>query len=102
MLTEFRRTDESIHKSSHTSNYKETSERGSKDRFARVGGTVPISIKFKKLADEEAISRQQDNCRKERFQHECGKAPREPPPIEMGPKRLKVRGPSFIGSDRSD
>ncbi|KAH9687427.1 transcription factor jumonji (Jmj) family protein / zinc finger (C5HC2 type) family protein [Citrus sinensis] len=102
MLTEFRRTDESNHKSSHTSNYKEMSERGLKDRFARVGGTVPISIKFKKLADEEAISRQQENCRKERFQHEFGKATREPPPIEMGPKRLKVRGPSFIGSDRSD
>lgn len=102
MLSEFRRTDESNHKSSHTSNYKETSESGSKDRFSRVGSTIPISIKFKKLADEEAVSRQRENYRSERFRHEFGEAMREPHPTEMGPKRLKVRGPSYIGSDRSD
>lgn len=102
MLSEFRRTDESNHKSSHNSNYKETSESGSKDRFSRVGSTIPISIKFRKLADEEAVSRQQENYRSERFRHEFGEAMREPHPTEMGPKRLKVRGPSFIGSDRSD
>ncbi|KAJ4728591.1 Lysine-specific demethylase [Melia azedarach] len=94
------RTDELNRNISHASNYKEASVSTSKDRFARVG-TIPISIKFKKLADEETVSRQRENNRNERFQHELGKGTREPPPIEIGPKRLKVRGPSFLGSDSS-
>ncbi|KAJ6426930.1 hypothetical protein OIU84_022512 [Salix udensis] len=32
------------------------------------------------------------------FQHALGKTTRKPAPIEIGPKRLKVRGPSFLGS----
>lgn len=100
MPSECSRSDDSNHSVSHTSNYKETSESAARDKFARVS-TVPISIKFKKLTDEEATSKQRENHRNDRFQHDFGKAMREPPPIEIGPKRLKVRGPSFLGSDSS-
>ncbi|XP_031261595.1 lysine-specific demethylase JMJ706 isoform X2 [Pistacia vera] len=101
MPSECSRSDESNHSVSHTSsNYKETSESGARDKFAR-GSTVPISIKFKKLTEEETTSKQRENHRNDRFQHDFGKAMREPPPIEIGPKRLKVRGPSILGSDSS-
>ncbi|CAK7356075.1 unnamed protein product [Dovyalis caffra] len=98
MSSEYCRTDESNRSSTSGSNYKEAPESASKDRFAR-GSTIPISIKFKKLTNDEAVSRQQDQHRLDRFQHEVGKTMREPPPIEIGPKRLKVRGPSFLGSE---
>lgn len=67
------------------------------DRFGR-GSTIPISIKIKKLANE-GTNRQREQPKKDRIQFELGKTSREPPPIEIGPKRLKVRGPSFLGSE---
>ncbi|XWS49520.1 hypothetical protein CRYUN_Cryun12cG0010000 [Craigia yunnanensis] len=81
----------------HTSDYKEAPENAVKDRFGR--GTLPISIKYKKLGNEEAMSRQREHHRNDRFQHELGKNMREPPPLENGPKRLKVRGPTYVDSE---
>ncbi|XP_038680297.1 lysine-specific demethylase JMJ706-like isoform X2 [Tripterygium wilfordii] len=93
MSSECQRTAELICNS--TSNFKE----GQKDRLAK-GSTIPISIKFKKFANDEA-SRKQERSRVDRFQFELGKQiMREPPSVEIGPKRLKVRGPSFLGSER--
>lgn len=92
------RTDESNRNFVSTLGYKEALESASRDRFAR-GSTIPISIKFKKLTNEEAMSRQREHHKLARFQHEVGKSMREPPSIEIGPKRLKVRGPSFLGSE---
>jgi len=92
------RTDESNRSSTSGSDYKEAPESASKDRFAR-GSIIPISIKFKKLINEEAMSRQREQHRRDRFQDELGKTMRKPPPIEIGPKRLKVRSPSFLGSE---
>ncbi|KAL5798304.1 hypothetical protein ACOSQ2_003124 [Xanthoceras sorbifolium] len=102
MPSECRRTDLSNRNISHYSNYKEEASGRAmvEDRFARVS-SIPISIKYKKLSDEEALSRQRDKYRNDRFRHELGKAMREPPPLEIGPKRLKVRGPSFLGADSS-
>ncbi|KAK2427681.1 lysine-specific demethylase [Trifolium repens] len=68
-------------------------EISSKDRFARGNG-APISVRYKKSSNEDAsIHMQQDHHRRERFQQTY----REAPSIETGPKRLKVRGPSFLG-----
>jgi hypothetical protein len=97
--SEYCRADESNHGStSSISDYKEAPESASKDRVAR-GSTIPFSIKFKKLTSKEEMGRQREHHRLDRFQHELGKTTREPPPIEIGPKRLKVRGPSSLGSE---
>ncbi|KAI8021266.1 Lysine-specific demethylase JMJ706 [Camellia lanceoleosa] len=74
---------------------KETSDGASRDRFAR-GTTVPVSIKFKKTANEEAVSKYREHRRDGRFDHDLGRTIREPLPIEIGPKRLKVRGPTIL------
>ncbi|KAI5327483.1 hypothetical protein L3X38_026879 [Prunus dulcis] len=92
-----------------TSTYKGVSESAPMEgRFSRGstvvprGSAVPISIKFKKLANEESVSRQREHHIKDRYhQLESGKRRRGPPPIEIGPKRLKVKGPSFLGSESS-
>lgn len=85
------RTNESSYKQSHPVNHKVDNEVSSRDRFAKGNG-IPISIRYKKLGNEE-ISMQRDHHRRERLQQTF----REPPSIEIGPKRLKVRGPSFLG-----
>ncbi|GMP95423.1 hypothetical protein CsSME_00044480 [Camellia sinensis var. sinensis] len=75
--------------------HKETSDgalRG--DRFAR-GTTVPISSKFKRMVNEEAASRHREHHRDNRL--DLGRPMRDPPPVEIGPKRFKVRGPSILG-----
>lgn len=98
--SEYCRADESNHGStSSISDYKEAPESASKERVAR-GSSIPFSIKFKKLTSKEEMGRQREHHRLDRFQHELGKTMREPPPpIEIGPKRLKVRGPSVLGSE---
>ncbi|XP_027360817.1 lysine-specific demethylase JMJ706-like isoform X2 [Abrus precatorius] len=85
------RTNESSYKYSHPVSHKIDGEISSRDRFARGNG-IPVSIRYRKLGNEE-ISMQRDHHRGERLQQTL----REPPSIEMGPKRLKVRGPSFLG-----
>ncbi|XP_040989654.1 lysine-specific demethylase JMJ706-like [Juglans microcarpa x Juglans regia] len=92
-------TDESHCKFTPPTHYKETPDCAWRDGFAR-GSSIPISIKYKKLANEEATSRQREHQRMDRFQLELGKTLREPPPIEIGPKRLKVRGPSYLGTEQ--
>ncbi|XP_030457322.1 lysine-specific demethylase JMJ13 isoform X2 [Syzygium oleosum] len=76
---------------------RETPGTSSRDRFAK--GSSVISIKFKKLSNEEVQNKAECQA-KDRFQYELGKAVREPPPLEIGPKRLKVRCPSSSGSER--
>ncbi|KAK2662666.1 hypothetical protein Ddye_001240 [Dipteronia dyeriana] len=101
MPSECCQTDLSIRNTCHYSNYKEeASDRAMvEQRFVRVS-TVPISIKYKKLSDEEALGRQRDNRRNDKFRHELGKGMKEAPPLEIGPRRLKLRGPSsFLGAD---
>ncbi|KAB1222263.1 Lysine-specific demethylase 5B [Morella rubra] len=93
------RTDELSRKFIPPTNYREAPDSPLRDRFAR-GSNVPISIKYKKLANEEATCRQRERQRKDSFQLELGKPTREPPPIEIGPKRLKVRGPSYLGTEQ--
>lgn len=93
------RTDESHCKIIPPTYYKETPDCAWRDGFAR-GSSIPISIKYKKSANEEATSRQREHQRMDRFQLELGKTLREPPPIEIGPKRLKVRGPSYLGTEQ--
>lgn len=58
----------------------------SRDKLVKGRG-IPISIKFKKTENEGL-----------RKQNEVGKTMREATPqIEIGAKRLKVRGPSVLG-----
>ncbi|KAA8522011.1 hypothetical protein F0562_012675 [Nyssa sinensis] len=73
---------------------KEASDSALRDRIAR-GTSIPISIKFKNTGNEEAVSKHRDD----RFHHDLVKTTKELPPIEVGPKRLKVRGLSFLGSE---
>ncbi|KAM7258501.1 hypothetical protein ACFE04_014242 [Oxalis oulophora] len=73
--------------SSLTSNYKQ------RDRFSR--GTPPICIKFRKPTNDESTTKQQEHDRNDRHRHELGMIRREPHRTESGPKRLKVKGPSY-------
>ncbi|XP_039057235.1 uncharacterized protein LOC120200468 isoform X2 [Hibiscus syriacus] len=85
------RNDERNHNISRTSDYKEARR-----------GHLPISIKYRKSGNDEAMIRQQEQHRNDRLKHELGKCTREPPPLEMGPipKRIKVRGPIYVSSER--
>lgn len=59
---------------------------------------MPISIKFKRMANEEAMGgRQREHQQRRDRYSDLGKTMREAPSIEIGPKRLKVRGPSLLG-----
>ncbi|KAA8525845.1 hypothetical protein F0562_007700 [Nyssa sinensis] len=69
------------------------------DRFGRGTG-IPISIKLKKTANEEAVGKHTQHRRDDNFHCDLMKVMRVPPPTEIGPKRLKVRGPSIIGSEQ--
>ncbi|XP_050375731.1 lysine-specific demethylase JMJ13 isoform X2 [Argentina anserina] len=92
-------TTESSTKLVSTTNNKGAPEIASRDdRFAR-GSTIPFSIKFRKLTNEDSVRRQRDHHRTDIRQLELGSSHREPPPIEIGPKRFKVKGPSFLASE---
>ncbi|XP_019445273.1 PREDICTED: lysine-specific demethylase JMJ706-like isoform X2 [Lupinus angustifolius] len=89
--TDFSRTNESSNKHSHPVGHKAGGENSSGGRFARSNG-IPTSIRYKKLCNED-ISRQRDHPMKERLQQTL----KEHQSVDIGPKRLKVRGPSFLG-----
>ncbi|KAF8032540.1 hypothetical protein BT93_D1444 [Corymbia citriodora subsp. variegata] len=91
------RSDEARYDVGASAHHRETPGASSRDRFAK--GSSVISIKFKKLSNEEVTNKAERQA-KDRFQYELGKAMREPPPLEIGPKRLKVRCPSSSGSER--
>ncbi|CAL1376209.1 unnamed protein product [Linum trigynum] len=65
------------------------------DRLPRGSSMAPISIKIKKVTTEEALSRHREYQREGRFHHDLGRRLESAPSIEIGPKRLKVKGPSF-------
>lgn len=65
-----------------------------RDRFAE-GTTLPISINYKKVAHEEALSKHSEHQKDGRIQQKFGKGAREQSPIDIAPKRLKIKGPSF-------
>ncbi|KAJ8773899.1 hypothetical protein K2173_009330 [Erythroxylum novogranatense] len=91
--SEFCRNDESNCGLTSISDHKEAADSTFRDRFPK-GSTNPISIKIKRLTDEGKLNRQREQ-RTDNFHHELGRTVREPPPIEIGPKRLKVKGPSL-------
>ncbi|KAM7525463.1 hypothetical protein LguiA_015365 [Lonicera macranthoides] len=74
--------------------------REAQDGVTRLAGgaIIPMSMKYKKpTANGETMGkhREQQRHRDDRMHHELGKNMREAPSIEIGPKRLKVRGPSL-------
>ncbi|WOG85405.1 hypothetical protein DCAR_0104593 [Daucus carota subsp. sativus] len=76
---------------------KEAYDSTSRDRYPK-GVPVPISVKSKKMAHEEAINSHIGTQKDDRFRSEIVKPAREPPSVEMVPKRrLKIRGPTFWG-----
>lgn len=77
---------------------KETPENSVRERFSRGSSTIPTFMKYKKLTNEKAAGKQRDSYRNDKFQHEMGKPVRGPPWIDNEPKRLKVRGPTFSGT----
>lgn len=79
----------------NSTQYKEAPHGALRDKSARGSG-IPISIKFKKTANDEATSKHGEVHRYDRFQHKLSKNMREPPSTELAAKRLKVRGPSFL------
>lgn len=81
----------------HSSQLKEVMDNGLRDRFANRNA-MPISIKFKKVGHDEMLSKNREHQRSDGYQHDLGKTTREPP-LEIGPKRLKVKGPSITGLD---
>ncbi|KAL2237829.1 UNVERIFIED_CONTAM: Lysine-specific demethylase [Sesamum indicum] len=87
--------DPNRNSSSNSTESREVPLGGSRDRSSRGSG-IPISIKFKKTPNEEVLSKHGEVHRDQRHQHELGRTMREPPPLEIGPKRLKVRGPSGL------
>ncbi|XP_073029505.1 lysine-specific demethylase JMJ13-like isoform X2 [Primulina eburnea] len=77
----------------NSTEFKEACVVPSSEKTARGSG-LPISIKFKKMVDDEGWSKLRKDTRHE---YELGKYSSRPPSIEIGPKRLKVRGPSILG-----
>ncbi|XP_051114573.1 lysine-specific demethylase JMJ13 [Andrographis paniculata] len=82
---------------------KEAQKVPSRDKLGRESG-IPISIKFKKKTDKEALSRHREPYRDHRSYNELGKSTREhshssssSSSVDFGTKRLKVRGPSVLG-----
>ncbi|KAJ9549610.1 hypothetical protein OSB04_022153 [Centaurea solstitialis] len=67
----------------------------SKERFGK-GTVTSISIKYKKLGNEEAVSKHGERQRDNGF-YKLGKITRERSPLETCPKRLKVKGPPITG-----
>ncbi|XP_016465953.2 lysine-specific demethylase JMJ13 [Nicotiana tabacum] len=90
--------NEAIYSSiANSSQSKEALDFHPRDKSVR-GGTVPVSIKLKKVAaKEQALSKQDEHKRDHKFQFELGENMRESPRIQSGSKRLKVRGPSVLG-----
>ncbi|KAJ9537014.1 hypothetical protein OSB04_029747 [Centaurea solstitialis] len=74
---------------------KEAKESVPREKFVK-GTNAPISIKYKKIGNEETVSKNRDHQRDYNSYNELGKSTREPLPLESGPKRLKVKGPSMI------
>lgn len=64
------------------------------------GSIIPVSIKVKRTPSDGPSIKHTEHLTSGRFQQDIGKITREPPPVEIGPKRLKVKGPSFLGSER--
>lgn len=56
--------------------------------------TIPIPIKFKRSVNEEAVRKFREHHKHDEFDLNLGRTIREQPSKEIGPKRLKVRGPS--------
>lgn len=70
--------DLSRNMSRNSTQFKEAPQGASRDKLARGSG-IPISIKFKKTANEESTSKHEEVHRHDRFQHELRK-PRGNPP----------------------
>ncbi|KAL6008204.1 hypothetical protein ACLOJK_033710 [Asimina triloba] len=71
----------------------------------RVGsGVAPVFTKYKPLLIDANIGmmdpKARDQIRKDSCELDMAKYVRELPPLEYGPKRLKVKGPSFPGGDQ--
>lgn len=79
--------------------HRGTPRSDSRDKFTK--GSAGLSIKFKKSANDDVMCRGEYQV-KDRFRHGLGKTMRETPPLEIGPKRLKLRYLPHSGKIRSD
>ncbi|GAA0166326.1 histone modifying enzyme [Lithospermum erythrorhizon] len=71
----------------------------SRDRFAR-GGIFPVSIKIKRAANQIVSKSKEQYDIYGRFQHGSGRPVKEAPPLAIGQKPLKIRGPSIFGIEQ--
>uniref|UniRef100_A0A2P2LCK7 JmjC domain-containing protein n=1 Tax=Rhizophora mucronata TaxID=61149 RepID=A0A2P2LCK7_RHIMU len=96
MPSECCRNDESNHSLTSTWDFTEAQHSYFRERFSQ-GGSMAMPAKFKRLANE-GLNRRREQHRMDGVQHEFGKSMMGLPPIEAGPKRIKIRGPSFLGT----
>ncbi|GLT58549.1 hypothetical protein SLA2020_314340 [Shorea laevis] len=97
MPLEYCRTDES-NCSKSAPNWKDDPET-LKDRFGK-GSSLTISIKYRKSGNDNMLSRHREQHRSDqRLEQDVGKTMRESPPIDIGPKRLKYKGPTYPESE---
>ena len=85
--------DQIRHGHSNSADSKEASVGGDKPPTAR---RIPISIKFKRK-ESVVVSNHGETDRDRIHVNELGKTMREPRQTEIGPRRLKIRGPSVLG-----
>lgn len=78
-------------------NYKIDGESCTRERHDKVNKGIPISIRYKKLGNEE-LSGQEDHHKRNLLQQSILEASSSTNSTEIGigAKRLKVRGPSFL------
>ncbi|CAJ1941914.1 unnamed protein product [Sphenostylis stenocarpa] len=80
------KSKETSYKYSHGVSHKVNGEISSRDKFA-WGNSIPLSVRYK--TSNEEVSRRRHHCQTDRLLHS----------IEVAPKRLKARCPSFMGLD---
>lgn len=98
MQSDSRSDNESNRNQILPSRYKQSPERSARERYGG-GSSIPIAIKIKKPANYHSTNGLREHQRTEKFhKNDSRKTLREAPSLEIGPKRLKVRGPSFLGS----
>ncbi|KAI9111927.1 hypothetical protein K1719_017617 [Acacia pycnantha] len=86
-------SESSCNKWRQPANHKIDGESCTRERYAKVNNGIPISIRYKKLGNED-LSGQGDH-RKSNWPQQSIMEPSSPTEVGIGAKRLKVRGPSF-------
>ncbi|XP_028754703.1 lysine-specific demethylase JMJ706 [Neltuma alba] len=95
LIVDYSRSSESDYNNwRYPANHKFDSESGTRERYPKVNNGIPISIRYRKLGNED-LSGHGDHHKRNWLQQSIME-PSSPTEVGIGPKRLKVRGPSFL------